>query len=93
MKEKITIDGSIFVVEIVSSAYKYGQTEDDILSALKNCIYDETIEENPNKTLAVGYDRNANFLEIIFHVINDEYIVVFHAMPCRKQYIKRMVGR
>jgi len=50
MRDIITIDNSTFVVGIVSSAYKHGQTKDDILSALKNYIYDEALEENPNKT-------------------------------------------
>ena len=91
MNEKITIADSTILVEILSSAFKHGIDKEDILSALENNIYDETLENNPNKTLAIGYDRNAKLLEIIFHVLSDEHIVVFHAMPCRKYYIKRMV--
>jgi hypothetical protein len=85
------IADSAILVEILPSAYRHGQDKKDILSALENSIYDETLENDPNKTLAVGYDRNAVLLEIIFHVLSDEHIVVFHAMPCRKHYIKRMV--
>ena len=91
MNDKITVAGSTVVVEIIPSAYKHGQSKNDIISALENSIYDETLETDPNKTLAIGYDRNANLLEIIFHVLSDEYIVVFHTMRCRKHYIKRMV--
>jgi len=78
-------------IEILPSATKHGQSKDDILCALEQCIYDETLEDEPNKTLAMGYDRNAKLLEVIFHVVTNEHIVVFHAMPCRKYYIERMM--
>jgi hypothetical protein len=85
------IDGSLISVEILPSATKHGQSKDDILCALERSIYDETLEADPNKTLSIGYDRDAKLLEVIFHVLSDEHIVVFHAMPCRKHYIERMV--
>jgi len=88
--DKIAISGSVISIEILPSATKHGQSKDDILSALERCIYDETLESDPNKTLAIGYDGNANLIEVIFHVISDEHIVVFHSMPCRKNYIERM---
>ena len=91
MNEKIIIADSAVTVEILSSAYKHGQNKEDILSALERSVYDETLETDPNKTLSIGYDPNAKLLEIIFHVLSDEHIVVFHAMPCRKYYIERMV--
>jgi len=78
-------------VEILPSATKHGQSKDDIISALSQCIYDETLEDEPNKTLAIGYDRNARLLEVIFHVITDEHIVAFHSMLCRKYYVERMM--
>ena len=64
---------------------------DDILCALERSIYDETLETDPNKTLSIGYDEKARLLEVIFHVLSDEHIVVFHSMPCRKYYIERML--
>jgi len=88
--ERIVLDGSTLNVEILPTATKHGQTKEDILSALEKCIYDETLENDPNKTLAIGYDGNAKLLEVIFHVVSDEHIVVFHSMPCRKYYIERM---
>jgi len=89
--DKLTIDGSIVNVEILISATKHGQNKEDILCALERSIYDETLESEPNKTLSIGYDKNAKLLEVIFHVVSDEHIVVFHSMPCRKYYIERMV--
>jgi len=89
--EKLSIDGADVSVEILPSATKHGQSMEDILYALERSIYDETLQSDPNKTLSIGYDKNANLLEVIFHVLSDEHIVVFHSMPCRKCYIERMV--
>jgi len=90
LTEKIAISESGVNIEILPSATRHGQSRDDIICALEQSIYDETLENEPNKTLAIGYDSNARLLEIIFHVVTDEHIVVFHAMPCRKYYIERM---
>ena len=92
MIDKLIIADVMVNVEILPSATKHGQNKDDILCALEQSIYDETLENNPNRTLSIGYDGNARLLEIIFHVINDEHIVVFHSMLCRKYYIERMMG-
>ena len=91
MIDKLSIDGSVVSVEILPSATKHGQSRDDNLSALERSIYDETLETDPNKTLSIGYDGNAKLLEVIFHVLSDEHIVVFHSMPCRKHYLERMM--
>ena len=91
MTDKISIAGSDISVEILPSATKHGQSRDDILCALERSIYDETLESDPNKTLSIGYDGQAKLLEVVFHVLSDDHIVVFHSMPCRKQYIERMV--
>ena len=92
MSDKLSINGLDINIEILSSATKHGQSKDDILYALEHSVYDEMLENNPNKTLSLGYDKKARLLEIIFHVLSDEHIVVFHAMPCRKYYIERMLS-
>jgi len=91
LDETIIIGESGVNIEILPFATKHGQSRNDIFCALEQSIYDETLEDEPNKTLAIGYDSNANLLEIIFHVVTDEHIVVFHAMPCRKYYIERIM--
>ena len=91
MIEKQELSGSVVDVEILQSAKKHGLCEEDILCALRQSIFDETLESDPNKTLTIGYDGKARLLEIIFHVISDEHIIVFHAMLCRKDYIERML--
>ena len=91
MNEKFIIDGCEVIVEILPSATKHGQSKVDILCALEQSIYDETLEFEPNKTLSIGYDGNARLIEIIFHVLSDGHIIVFHSMPCRKYYLERMM--
>ena len=91
MIDKLELYGSVVDVEILPSATKHGLSKEDIVNALKQSVYDETLEADPNKTFSIGYDGKARLLEIIFHVITDEHIVVFHAMSCRKNYIERML--
>jgi hypothetical protein len=91
MTDIISIAEKEVIVEIVPSALNHGQTEEDILSALDNSIYDETLEVDVSKTLVVGFDTKANLLELIMHVVSEELIIVFHAMPCRKVYIDRIL--
>jgi hypothetical protein len=39
-----------------------------------------------NKYLLIGFDTNANLLEILYNVISERYINVFHAMKCRRSW-------
>jgi hypothetical protein len=86
-----SIDGMTVGVRIKQSALKHGKTKEDVLSVLNTAIYDETITVDPNKTLIVGYDKNANLTEIVAHVISDELVIVFHAMACRKVYLDKAI--
>ena len=89
--DKLMIADILVDIEILPSATKHGISKEDILIALERSIHDETLQADPNKTLSIGYDGKARLLEVIFHVISDEHIVVFHAMKCRKNYIERML--
>ena len=62
MNDKLVIAGLFVNVEILPSATRHGLTKEDILYALERSIYDETLETDPNKTLSIGYDRNARLL-------------------------------
>jgi len=90
MINKHEILGRTVEIEILSSAHRHKVSDSDIIHSLRQSIYDETIQTDPNKTLSLGFDSKARLLEIIFHVISDYKIVVFHAMPCRKKFIERM---
>ena len=93
MNDSVNIAGNIVDFRFTQSAFKHGITETGILKALSDIIYDETLLLIPNKTLFVGYDEKARLIEIICDVISEEQIVIYHAMPCRKQYRERIFGK
>jgi hypothetical protein len=37
--------------------------------------------------LLMGFDRNANPIEVLYNVIDEDTIKVFHAMKCRNVYV------
>jgi hypothetical protein len=70
------------------SAFKHGVSEADIRRAFKNPEYDAVFEEgDPAKNLLIGFDSNANPLEILYNVIDEHTVQVFHAMKCRTALI------
>jgi hypothetical protein len=88
-----SIAGRDVRIEVVPSALKHGKAIADISAALDYEVYDETLVADPNKTLVVGFDVSGNLTEVIFHKIADDYIVVFHAMACRKVYLEKVLQR
>jgi hypothetical protein len=46
-------------------------------------IADFPVEGEEEKNLLIGFDLNANVLEILYNVMGDQRINVFHAMKCR----------
>ena len=91
MTNRMVISGVDVIVEIAPSALRHGKTQEDILLVIENAIHDETVETDPNKTLFIGFDRNANLTEMLVHIASDEHIVVYHAMNCRKVYLERII--
>ncbi|MDR1142990.1 MAG: hypothetical protein LBK77_02075 [Spirochaetaceae bacterium] len=74
------------------SAFKHGVSEADIRRAFKIPEYDAVFEEgDPSKNLLIGFDRNANpkasLPEILYNVIDENTVQVFHAMKCRAALI------
>jgi hypothetical protein len=61
-------------------------TEADIWVAVEKFIYDRAMPGDDNKHLLPGFDSDANLLEIIYNVIDEHSINIFHAMKCRKAY-------
>jgi len=78
-----------FSIEFNQSAFSHNITEADIRFAFDTARYDGSIdeEESDNKHLIIGFDRNANPLEIMYNVIDEDTINVFHAMKCRKNFL------
>jgi len=81
------------VVKCVPSAFKHGVTEANIRHAILNWKYDDVFESEPEKHLLIGFDSNANLLEIMYNVIDERYLKVFHAMKCRDAFLQLLRRR
>jgi len=77
-------------IEFNSSAFKHGVSEADIRWAFDTAKYDgwfnKGYEQDKDKYLLIGFDRSGNPLEILYNLIDDYSINVFHAMKCRNIY-------
>jgi len=81
------------VVEFNPSAFNHGISEAAIRKAITNVVYDDIWDEAADKHLLMGFDHNGNLLEIMYNVIDDESINVFHAMECRNIYSRLLDKR
>jgi hypothetical protein len=45
-------------------------------------------EDGEGKHLLIGFNRNANLIELLYNVIDDNTVRVFHALPCRNTFIR-----
>jgi hypothetical protein len=73
-------------IKFCLSAFKHGITEADIRRAIDTVKYDGCLEnedDTENKRLLIGFDRNANPLEIYYNILDRDTVRVFHAMKCR----------
>ncbi|MCL2271020.1 MAG: hypothetical protein FWC24_06735 [Treponema sp.] len=75
-------------IEFVPSAFRHGFTEEDIRWVLNNYLVDGVVEEDDGTTrIALGFDRTVNILlEVMYHELENETALVFHAMECRKKW-------
>ncbi|GHU42037.1 hypothetical protein FACS1894190_10860 [Spirochaetia bacterium] len=56
------------------------------MHAFTRVVYDHPMVGDAEKNLLIGFDRNADLLEVLYNVKGSERINVFHAMPCRKAW-------
>ena len=63
------------------SAFKHDKTEDDIKWAIKTQICDVLLDGYDNKYAIIGFDKNGNLIEILYNLIDEKSINVFHAVP------------
>jgi len=71
-----------------NSAFKHrGVTKADILWAIQTRRYDRLMEGYDNKYLLLGFNRAGNPFEVMYNIIDEERINVFHAMPCRNEFL------
>ena len=72
------------IVKCVPSAFKHGVTETNIRHAILHWKYDDAFEDDPEKHLLIGFDTNANLLEIMYNVIDEKTIKMVYAMKYRR---------
>jgi len=68
------------------SAFIHGLTEADIRHAFDTCCFVGRYQNRTNVLLLLGFDMNANPVEILYNELADDGINVFHAMPCQKKF-------
>ena len=76
------------VIKYVPSAFKHGFTEANIRHTILNWRYDDIVVDDPGKHLLIGFDSNANLLEIMYNVIDEQTVRVFHVTKCTKEHRK-----
>jgi len=76
-------------LEFNQAAFIHNATKEDIRFAFETARYEGSIdeEESDNKYLVIGFDRKALPLEVMYNVIDENTINVFHAMRCRKNFL------
>jgi len=70
------------------SAFKHGRDETDIRHAFETCRYMGQYGNRENVFLLLGFDMNANPLEILYNEIEENCVNVFHVMSCRSQFLR-----
>jgi uncharacterized DUF497 family protein len=81
------------VVKFAESAFNHNISEADIYNAILVPIYDDIQDTDEDKHLLLGFDRSMNLLEIVYNVIDEGTIRVFHAMKCRNFYYEKLRGK
>ena len=74
------------------SAFSHELKESDIRHAFETCLYMGPHGDRENVYLLLGFDTKANPVEIMYNEIGDNIVNVFHAMPCRSQFLKLFKG-
>ena len=73
-------------IEFNQSAFKHGFTEENIRYALNRPCYEGPLEDDEEKIIFIGFDNYGRLLEILYNLIDDRSINVFHAMKCQNIY-------
>jgi hypothetical protein len=68
------------------SAFKHGLTEADIRHAFETSCFMGKYQDRTNAILLLGFDMNANPVEIMYNVLEEDRVNVFHAMRCQRKF-------
>jgi hypothetical protein len=85
----------VLIIEFNPAAFKHGVTEADIRRAFDTVVYDGWFNQgegqDKDRYLLVGFDRHP--LEILYNMVDDKMVNVFHAMKCRNRYYNLLEER
>jgi hypothetical protein len=56
-------------------------------------LLDELMEGFDNKYLVVGFDMNGNLIEVMYNLVDEDIANIFHAMKCRREFLKMVQER
>ena len=73
---------------IAQSALKHGETEHDILHALRQPVYVHAVDDE-GLTMVIGPARDSRLLEVVIAMSEDGTIVAIHAMTARSKNVRR----
>ena len=77
-------------IEFNEAAFKHGITEINIRYAMRYPLHEQLLESYTNKWLIIGHDTVGNLIEIVYNIIDDDTVNVFHAMRYRKKFINQL---
>jgi hypothetical protein len=73
----------------VPSAFKHGETREDIYHAYRTMLCEGQLEGYGNKCVFFGFNRNGNPIEVFYNPVSNGAMKIFHAMKCREGIIKQ----
>jgi hypothetical protein len=78
------------MLRVHGSALKHGHTRETISHAHDMAIYEAVLdpEHDPPKLLIIGPDKAGNLLELIGADLAGSDRLIWHAMPCRTDYLQ-----
>jgi hypothetical protein len=76
-----------------TAAFKHGVTEMDVHWAMATALFDELMEGFDDKYLLIGFDRSGNLLEVMYNLVGENIANIFHAMRCRKDFLRKLPER
>jgi len=62
----------------------------EVGKAFKTVESDELIQGFENKYRLLGFNTKGNMIEVLYNLINDHRVNVFHAFPCSDAFIKSL---
>jgi len=78
-------------IEFNHAAFKHGVSEADIKMAFDTTKYDAFLDEDDpdaeDKHLLIGFDCKANLIEVLYNVVAEGKLRVFHAMKYRSAFL------